>query len=149
MTTATRERRLRAGLLVLAIPQLVAGVWARVAPRDFYDTFPGGPQHWVSASGPYNSHLVTDVGAGLAALAVLLLLAAIRPEPLVVQVSLVAWLVFAIPHLLFHVASTEELSTGEAATQVIVLAGAVALPVALLVLARGGARRSSSAVPDR
>lgn len=32
-------------------------------PRSFYDDFPGGGIAWVSVDGPYNEHLIRDIGA--------------------------------------------------------------------------------------
>jgi len=40
----------------------LVGFWALLAPRSFYDDFPGGGRSWVSALPPYNEHLVRDVG---------------------------------------------------------------------------------------
>ena len=65
----------RAGLLVLTASGLVVGAWALLAPRSFYDSFPGIGSGWVHPSGPYNEHLVTDVGAAYLALAAASLLA--------------------------------------------------------------------------
>jgi hypothetical protein len=52
--------------------------------------------------GPYNEHLVRDVGALNLALGVLLATAALLLERRLVQVSLIAYLVYAVPHFAFH-----------------------------------------------
>ncbi len=46
-----RPRRLavRAGLALLGAGQAVTASWALLAPRAFYDDFPGGGLAWVSA----------------------------------------------------------------------------------------------------
>src|SRR3990170_7280069 len=99
-----RELWLRAGLLVLAVGSGVVGLWALAAPRSFYDDFPGGGRHWVSALPEYNEHLVRDVGGLNLAVAALLLVAAVVLERRLVQVALVAPLLYAVPHLIFHLA---------------------------------------------
>ncbi len=49
-------------LAVIAIGYAGVGAWAALAPRSFYDDFPGGGRHWVAVDGPFNEHLVRDVG---------------------------------------------------------------------------------------
>jgi hypothetical protein len=100
--------RLRVGMLLLAAVSLVVGVWALLVPRCFYDDFPLSGRDWVSTLGPYNEHLVRDVGALNLALGMLLVLVAVLLEGRLVQVSLVASLVYAVPHFVFH------LTTGHA-----------------------------------
>jgi hypothetical protein len=133
-------RLTRAGLVLLGVPQALVGGWALFAPHGFYTDFPTAGRHWIASLGPYDEHLVTDVGAGLLALAVLVLLAAWVLERRVVIVALVAWLVFAVPHFAFHVGHTEGLSTGDYVVNAVELGLAVAVPLALLALAR---RRTS------
>jgi hypothetical protein len=53
----------RTGLAVLCVSQAWLAVWALLAPRSFYDDFAGGGRAWVSLLGPYDEHLVRDVGA--------------------------------------------------------------------------------------
>jgi hypothetical protein len=48
---------LRAGLLVLAAPQLVVGAWALADPAGFFDGFPAAGHAWVRLLPPYNEHL--------------------------------------------------------------------------------------------
>jgi hypothetical protein len=140
------ERRglFRVLLLALALPQAAAGLWALLSPRGWYDDFPGFGRAWISPLGAYNDHFAVDVGAGLLALAVLLIAAAIRPERRLVRVSLVVWLVFAIPHLIFHASNTDRLESFDNIANLIVLALAVVVPIVLLVLSgrrsRGGMR---------
>ena len=52
----------RVGLGLLAVSAAIVGFWAEFAPKSFYDDFPGGGHHWVRVDGPYNQHLVRDVG---------------------------------------------------------------------------------------
>jgi hypothetical protein len=56
---------------LLALSGLGVGGWAYFASEHWYQTFPGLGHHWLPVLGPYNQHLVKDVGAmylGLAAL---------------------------------------------------------------------------------
>lgn len=94
---------LRAGLVLLAVPQAVTGLWALFAPRSFHDDFPAIAGPWVSPYGGFDPHLTGDVGSSFLALAVLLFLAAIWLELRLVQATLIAWLVFSVPHLIFHI----------------------------------------------
>jgi hypothetical protein len=57
----------------------VLGSWALLAPRSFYDDFPGLGRSWIAVDGPFNEHLIRDVGALNLALLVLVVAAAWRP----------------------------------------------------------------------
>jgi hypothetical protein len=122
----------RWGLVVLGLPQLAIGVWAVASPRGWFNTFPGGGQHWLPAYGAFDSHLATDVGAGFIAIGLVLLLAALWLERRLVQAALIAYLAYALPHLVFHLANDEVLSTGARAANDIVLGALVILALALL-----------------
>jgi hypothetical protein len=126
---------IRAGLVALGIPQAIVGAWALAAPHSFYEDFPTSARHWIASLGPYDRHLVTDVGGGLLALAVLVLLAALVLERRLVIVALITWLVFAVPHLAFHATHTDGLSSGDNAVNIVELGLGVAVPIALLALA--------------
>ena len=89
-------------LALLAVPQLLVGGWALVAPRQWYDTFPGIGPHLISAEPPFNQHLATDVGAGFLATGVALVVAAVLGRRSGVYVALAAYATFAIPHFLYH-----------------------------------------------
>lgn len=132
----------RLGLSLLAIPALVVGLWALILPRSFYDDFPAAGRHWVSVLGPYNEHLVRDVGALNLALGALLAVAAIVLERRLVQAALAAWLVYAVPHFVFHATELDALSFLDNAANVITLGLAVLLPLVLLVAT--GRRRAET-----
>jgi hypothetical protein len=140
-----RKGWLRIGLLLLASSSLVVGLWALLAPRSFYEDFPLPGRDWVSALGPYNEHLVRDVGALNLALGVLLVAAAILPERRLVQVSLVAWLAYATPHFVFHLTQVHHFSPFDNLANIGVLGLAVLLPLLLLA----GASRGDGSVGDR
>ena len=78
---------IRFGLIYLTVTTGWLAVWILIAPRGFYDTFPGGGVHWVSALPPYNEHLERDFGATSLALAVLAGLAALWMDRRVIQAA--------------------------------------------------------------
>jgi hypothetical protein len=129
-----RRTWLRIGLLLVAATPLAGGLWALLFPRAFYDDFPLPGSAWVSTLGPYNEHLVRDYGALNLAMAVLLLAAGVLLERRVVQVALLSWLVFEVPHLIFHVGQTHHFSPGSNLAQLGGLAFLVVLPLVLLFL---------------
>ena len=86
--------------------------------------------------GPYNEHLVRDYGGLNLALGVLLVFAAVMLERRLVQASLVAWLVYAVPHFVFHVTQVHHFSLGDNLAQLSSLGFQVLLPLVLLVLTR-------------
>jgi AhpD family alkylhydroperoxidase len=136
----------RAVMLGLGLVQTVNGLWALLAPRSFYEDFPPGRGGWVSALPAYNEHLLRDVGGLFLATGFLLLVAAFRLERRLVWVSLVAWLLFALPHTIYHLFNLEPYDTTDAVGNVIALALTVALPAALLVLlARPAAAQAARA----
>ena len=126
----------RLGLVVvLAVPQLVTGLWAVLARKDFYESFPGVDPRLVSAEPPYNAHLVTDAGAGFLATGLALVVAAVLARRSGVIVALVAYLGFAVPHAVYHAMNPAPGLTGaEDVRNVVVLFAGVA---AALVLAWG------------
>ena len=125
---------MRIGLILLVIPQLVAGLWAFLAPRSFYDSFPGFGRVWVAPVGDYNEHFIADTGNLLLVVALLVAIAAYYLERRLVRVSLALWLVFAVPHLISHVRLMDLFSTSDNLGNVGSLAFAVALPIVLLLL---------------
>lgn len=110
-------------LLLLGIPNVIAGAWAVIAPENWYDNFPGWAPRLVAALPPYNEHLATDAGAGLLASGVLACYAATRPtQTAVVVTAMIGYLTFATPHALFHLANpADAMSASEDAVNVITL----------------------------
>ena len=129
-----RDRVVRVLLVLMAASSGLIGLWALLAPRSFYDDFPGGGRHWVSADGPYNEHLVRDVGGLYVAVTVVAVAAAIVLTPALVRTAAVATLAFAIPHFAYHAAHTGPYSTTDAAALLVSLGLAVVLPIAVLVV---------------
>ena len=150
-TALPRPAVVRAGLFLLGLPQFVLGIWGVFAPRGFFDTFPGGGQHWLPAYGPYDSHLASDVGATFLAIGLLMFLAAWFAERRLAAVALVAYLAYDIPHFVFHLANDHVLDSGAQVANGIALGLSVAAAIALLaMLSRPGPepRRPGSPAPS-
>ncbi|MGZ0146254.1 hypothetical protein ACXJJ3_04235 [Kribbella sp. WER1] len=87
----------RTVLIVFAALELVLGVWLTFLPKTFYDTVPT-----VDWDPPYNDHLFHDFGAASLGLGIVLTAAAIRLDRYLTAVALLAYLAFAVPHMVFH-----------------------------------------------
>ena len=131
----TRRFEARVILIALGGIQFVNGIWATLAPRSFYDDFPLGIGGWVSALPDYNEHLMRDVGGLFLATGFVLLAAAAWLERRLLVVALVSYLLFAIPHAIFHFFNLEPYGAGDVIGNVVALAATVVLPVWLLVVA--------------
>ena len=90
-------------LLYLLMANATPGLWALFRPRAFYDTFPGFGRTWISVDGPYNEHLIRDVGAFFLTTSVLCFLTLFFPRFVTVRATAICLLVFNVPHLLYHV----------------------------------------------
>jgi hypothetical protein len=143
----TPPRLLRAGLVLLALPSAVIAGWALVAPRGFYDSFPGAGRHWVSALPPYNEHLLRDFAAASLAITVFLVGAAIVLERRTIQIALIAFLAYSIPHFAYHLTTTDHYSTGDNVASLGGFAVELILAVALLFLTREIVRASEAQPP--
>jgi hypothetical protein len=127
------DRVVRIGLAVLAAIGLMVGVWAAFFPRSFYDDFPSGGRVWVAVDGPYNEHLVRDVGELNLALAVAAIVAAVTLARWAVVAAAAAWAVNALPHLVYHLRHLDLYDTTDQVANVASLVGALVLPVVVLV----------------
>jgi hypothetical protein len=134
--TPEQRRWLRGGMAVLAVTPALVGIWATLAPRGFYDEFPGGGHHWVSAVGAYDEHLVRDVGALYLGSFVLLAFAFAWLDRRLVQAALVSYVVAVAPHLAYHATALDNLSTGDAVAEMAGLALNMVVPLGLLGLTR-------------
>jgi nucleoside-diphosphate-sugar epimerase len=122
-------------LALLALSSLMVGVWALLSPHGFYDSFPGG-RGWVAADGPFNEHLLRDFGGLNLALGFLLAAAAITGGRTLARVASVSALLFAVPHLAYHLAHLDVYDTGDAVGNVASLSLAALVPIAVLVTTR-------------
>jgi hypothetical protein len=126
-----REWVVRIVLVIWAAVSLELAAWALLAPRSFYDDYPGFGRHWVRVDGPYNEHFVRDFGALNLALAVVTIAALITlSKPMVIAVA-VAWLAWGVPHLVYHLRHLDLYSTTDKVLNVVALA---ALPVVAVVV---------------
>jgi AhpD family alkylhydroperoxidase len=121
------ERGIRAALLVLAVPQLGIGIWAIVSPSGWFETFPGAGNNWLPLYGPYDEHLAIDVGTAFLAIGVMLTLAAIWMDRRLVIAAAAAYLVYQVPHTIFHLGADDVLTSGDQ------LANGIGLVLALLL----------------
>jgi hypothetical protein len=129
-------RVIRVALVALALIALWTGGWATVSPRAFFDTFPGAGHAWVAADGPYNEHLIRDFGALNLALAAVTIVAAVTLGRAVVIAAALAWLLYQVPHLVYHARHTDVYDSSDKVAVLAALALAVVLPVVILVAER-------------
>jgi hypothetical protein len=139
-----RRTEVRAGLLALALPVIVVGGWALIAPHSFYDDFPIHSAHWISGLGPYQEHLVRDFGSLYLALGLLFVFSAVVLDRLLVAAVLGASLVFQVPHFIFHAANTGPFSTTNNAVNLVLLGAGLLLTVMLLGMVFRAAPESKS-----
>jgi hypothetical protein len=139
----------RIALAVLAIGVAPLAFWASFAPRQFYDAFPGGGHDWISADGPYNEHLVRDVGGFNLALLIVVVFAFVTLSVPLVRATATAFLVSGVLHVGYHL---RHLGLYDTADQVASIGGLLLVPVVALLLLgatlRPSATRSSPAGPS-
>jgi hypothetical protein len=133
---------LRPGLALLATVEVLLGLWTLLFPASFYADVPT-----VDATPPFSEHLFRDFGGATLGLAVVLAAAAVWTERRLVVVALLAYLAFSVPHLVFHLWHLHGASGPAATVLMVVLAGSVLLPLALLVVALR--RRAAPATSTR
>ena len=115
----------------LAVVQIVNGLYALFAPLAFYEDFPLG-RGWVEALPAYNEHLVRDVGGLFLATGAVLLAAAWTLERRLLAVAAGSFLLFSIPHSIYHFANLGPYDTADAAGNVIALLATVVVPIWVL-----------------
>jgi hypothetical protein len=130
-----RSRAARIGLAYLAVNAAVIGLWAAVAPKSWFENFPGGGHHWVAVDGPYNHHLAGDVGGLFLALAVVTIAAAVSLSTPLVRAAAAAWVVSTLPHLVYHLGHRAGLSSADYLSSAGGLAFMVVVAVAVFGLA--------------
>lgn len=139
---ATLSRMHRSVLGVLAAAAALVGAWAQVAPLSFYTGFPGLRQFWVSLDGPYNEHLIRDVGGLNLSLAVLTATAGVHGRARLARLAAACWLIFSVPHFVYHATHLDPFGTIDATAQVVSLALQVAAPLWVLLTAPAMHRNS-------
>jgi hypothetical protein len=130
MVMNTILRRILLG--VLALLAIVVGLWAVASPISFYSFFPGLGLHWISSDGPFNEHLIRDVGALYLGFAAAAIAAIVTRSATPGRVVGIGWAVFGILHISYHLGHPE----GSTASQIgTVVSLAVDLLLGLLLIA--------------
>jgi hypothetical protein len=125
---------LRVALGILAVSGLAVGVWASAAPHSFFSSFPGLGHAWAAGDGPYNEHLVRDVGDLNLALAVVTVAAAVWLTRPVVFAAAAAWLVYSVPHLAYHAANLQAVVPDDRVAELVSLSVPIVLGVVVLAV---------------
>ena len=128
-----------------ALLGLFVGGWAYFAAQSFYDSFPGVLGSWVSVDGPYNEHLIRDVGAMYLALAAASIGGLIWRHPIGFRVLGLAWTVFGALHFAYHAGHLEHMSLESAIGEMVALGVSLLLGILLLIPERAASRPSESA----
>ena len=124
-------------LVITSLVGTFVGVWAAFLPTEFYESFPGlGLGPWVAVDGPFNEHLVRDVGALYLGLAVAGFYAASTATAQAGRAVAVAWIVFSIPHLAYHLGHLEGLDALNVAVEIVSLSSTIVLAAPLLLPVR-------------
>ena len=115
---------------------LVVGSWQAFLPASFYRDFPGSGHRWVSPDGPYNEHLMRDVGQGTLAVGTVALVALLAGGAWLARAVGLAAVVANLPHQLYHQAHVSVLPTAtDQLLQSVTLAAVSLAAIALAVLA--------------
>ena len=132
---------LRIALAVLALDELVVGAWNQFAPESFYENFPT-----VELTPPFSEHYARDFGGATLGIAVLLVVAFVRPRGAFVLPAGIAYTVFSFPHFVFHAAHLDHATAAEAAFLIAGNGVTLLLGVLVIVLAVLRMRRDRRAV---
>jgi 4-carboxymuconolactone decarboxylase len=126
-TPTSNRTAIRAALAGVGLIQVFNGLYALLAPMSFYDDFPLG-RGWVAALPSYSEHLVRDVGGLFLATGVALLAAAWFLQRRLIIVAAASFLLFSVPHAIYHLFNLESLSTADAIGNVVGVLTLVFLP---------------------
>ena len=132
----TYQRWIRIALGYLALISLEIGVWAQFFPRSFYDNYPGLGRAWVAVDGPYNEHLVRDVGGLNLGLAAVLIVALVTLSQWTIVAACLASLLYGVPHLVYHIAHSDLLDGGDVVASIGGLVLFAVLPIVVIVVSR-------------
>jgi hypothetical protein len=133
----------KAALAVVVISNGVVGLWAQAFPRSFYDDFPGMGRMWVALDGPYNQHLVRDVGGLNLGLAFVAAVALVTANVVMARVAGGAALIYGLPHLLYHLTHLGPYDTGDAVAMI----SSLGLAAVAALLAVAAPAPTSAAAP--
>ena len=130
----------RLALIVIAGGGLLVGLWAQGFPRSFYDDFPGMGRVWVAVDGPFNEHLVRDVGGLNLGLAFVAVMALVTGSLMLARVAGGAALLYGLPHLIYHATHLDGYDT----TDKIAMLGSLAFVVLAAILVATPTPQSSA-----
>ncbi len=139
----------RISLAYFALQGLAFGFYAVLAPEHYFEHFPGGGHAWVALDGPYNEHLMRDYGALNLALGAVALCALIFASRELLITSAIAEIVYAIPHITYHVAHPSRI--GDTSDQFGAIGGLMLnaiLGIALLIYAYSTRPTRASRPPE-
>lgn len=140
----------RVCLVVLTLSGAVVGCWAYFAPLNWYTTFPGMGMRWLPVLGPYNEHLVKDVGGMYLALTALSALTFVYLANRTLRlVTAVSWTTFNLAHLIYHLQMLHMYGARDAVLNVIALSGVLLCSAVLGLPARAAAGRVSGPARSR
>ena len=130
-----RETVLRIGLAVLAVPSVVIGIWAAFTPRSFYDDFPGlrphvGRGRRARTTSTWSATSVSSTSLSL----IIIVVRDLVTLPVLVRAVLAGWLVYGVPHLVYHLRHMQPLRRQRSGGSWASLAFVPILAVALLVI---------------
>ncbi|MET9633699.1 hypothetical protein ABZX92_40200 [Lentzea sp. NPDC006480] len=124
-------------LAFLGVTGAYVGVFAYFASQSFYDGFPGLGLRWLPQLGPFNEHLIKDVGAFYLGITVLSFIAlANARKAIVVQMAGAALLVFNVLHFYFHLTMLHVYEPRDQWLNAIFLGLTVVLSVILVIPSR-------------
>lgn len=81
---------------------LYLGVWASIFPYRFFTSFPGAGLHWIELMGPYDEHLVRDVGFMYLAMAAMMIAAMFTRTAVAGRLAGLGWTINSGLHFIFH-----------------------------------------------
>lgn len=122
-----------AALSATSVIALVVGIWAHFFAQGFYENFPAVWGKWIHQDGPYNQHLVQDVGAMYLALGFASLCGLVWRSAQTLRVLGVAWTTFGLLHFSYHLAHLAGMTVTDAVGNVVGLGLCLLLGSALML----------------
>jgi hypothetical protein len=134
---------IRLVLLLLFLDEVTVGAWNQFLPASFYDNFPT-----VDLTPPFSEHYARDFGGASLGIAVVLLIALVKPRTHYVIPAGLAFSVFAVPHFVFHLTHMDMADPGQqvfltVANSLVVVLGPLAITLAVVRDTRASQRGAS------
>jgi hypothetical protein len=139
----------RTGLWFIGLFGLYTGIQQQFLPQVFYAHFPGFGMTWVSSDGPFNEHLMRDLGGANLALTFMVFLAIARPTAYLVRGVSIAVLISQVPHFVYHALHLDLLpNTLERVLQTASLGLVLLVPVLVLIASHDMTEGRAAATRD-